>query len=99
MTETIEYQGYNIRHFPYIWQDANGNTIQEVDGWVILSPAYIETSDGEKLYVPLYAQDEEGVEVEFHSLQEAKDYIDKYIVADRGRFQIAHGECHYVINK
>ena len=68
----IKYKNFTIRHFPVKWQLADKEF--ENDGWIILS----EASLGKDLFLPLYCEDEEGKNLNFSSLEEAKNWIDKY---------------------
>ena len=98
--ETVEYKGYYIDHFPYSWNDSNGNIIKEVDAWIILSPNYLELDDGDKIYLPLYTHNEDNTRAEFDTLKEAQDYIDKYMVPGLGEYKMLNrDECHYIIKK
>lgn len=96
--ETFEYKGYYIDHFPYSWKNANGDIIKSVDAWIILSPNYLVCDNGEKIYMPLYTHYEDNSKADFNSLDEAKDYIDKYMVNNRGKYiMMNRDECHYII--
>lgn len=98
--ETVEYKGYYIDHFPYSWNDSNGNIIKEIDAWIILSPRYLELDDGDRIYLPLYTHNEDDTRAEFDTLKEAQDYIDKYMVPGLGEYKILNrDECHYIIKK
>ena len=95
--DTIEYKGVMIEYFPYTIE--YGDSEQNVEGWVIKSPYYLQSnSDKPRYYLPLYCEDEDGEEVNFETLDDAKDYIDRYIVTKRGKIRIKHGdEIHYEI--
>ena len=96
--DTFEYKGYYIDHFPYSWTNANGDIIKSVDAWIILSPNYLVCDNGEKVYMPLYTHYEDNSKADFNSLDEAKDYIDKYMVNNRGKYiMMNRDECHYII--
>ena len=95
--DTIEYKGVMIEYFPYAIE--YGDSEQNVEGWVIKSPYYLQSNPNkDKYYLPLYCEDEDGEEVNFETLDDAKDYIDKYIITKRGKIRIKHGdEIHYEI--
>lgn len=95
--DTIEYKGVMIEYFPYTIE--YGDSEQNVEGWVIKSPYYLQSNPNKpKYYLPLYCEDEDGEEVNFETLDDTKDYIDKYIVTKRGKIRIKHGdEIHYEI--
>lgn len=92
--EVVEYKGFKIEHFPYT-MEFNGKE-EVIDGYIIKSTYYIGSGDN-KYYLPLYCEDEDGREVNFHSLNDAKEWIDKY--KDRYTIKIMHGdEVHAVVN-
>ena len=91
----VEYKGITIEHFPLTWT-LNGETWDE-DGWVIKSPYYIQSSsDKPKTFMPLYCENEKGEVINFPKLEDAKQYIDDYIVTKKGKIKIKHGdEVHF----
>lgn len=91
----VEYKGITIEHFPLSWK-FKGETWDE-DGWVIKSPYYIQSnSDKPKTFMPLYCENENGEVLNFHKLEDAKKYIDDYIVTKKGKIKIKHGdEVHF----
>lgn len=92
-----DYKGFTIKHFPYTLY--YGDEKEDVESWLIMSPYYTQNSAGKKTYLPLYPEDENGEDVDFNSVESAKEYIDKYMVTKRGKVKIKHGdEAHYVID-
>lgn len=85
--DDVEYQGYTIVHFPYTW--TYQDTTWDVDGWIIESPYYLEIK-GQRHYLPLYPEDESGNDLSFKTLEEVKNYIDKYLVTDKVKLVIKH---------
>lgn len=85
--DDVEYQGYTIVHFPYTW--TYQDTTWDVDGWIIESPYYLEIK-GQRHYLPLYPEDESGNDLSFKTLEEAKNYIDNYLVTDKVKLVIKH---------
>ena len=65
-----------------------------------MSPYYLQSNPNKpKVYMPLYAEDYDGNVVEFPTLKDTKDYIDKYILTKAGHIKIKHGdEVHYVLD-
>ena len=56
--------------------------------------------NGKKMYLPLYCHDDTGKYLNgFNSLSEAQDYIDKYMVTNRGEYRTSNKECHYIIRE
>ena len=88
----FKYKKYTISHFPITWY-VDGSEPEEIEGYVIESPAVLSNSG---YHLPLYCEDEKGNEVNFKSLQQVKDWIDKF----DGKFKLQwkHGdELHAVI--
>lgn len=92
-TKEYKYKKYTIEHFP-IDAHMDGMEPQHIESYIIKSPAVLTNSG---YHLPLYCEDEKGNEVNFRSLQQAKDWIDKF----DGKFKLQwkHGdELHAVIN-
>ena len=91
-TKEYKYKKYTIEYFP-IDAYMDGMEPQHIESYIIKSPAVL-TSSG--YHLPLYCEDEKGNEVNFRSLQQVKDWIDKF----DGKFKLQwkHGdELHAVI--
>lgn len=89
----ITYKGYNIDHFVYTLNLVD-KEVGPIDGYIILS----NTKIGDDLYLPLYCENEEGEVLDFKTLDEAKDWIDKY--DGKYTIEIKHrDEIHAVINE
>lgn len=99
--EDIVYKGFTIEHFPYTYSTEEEGKEFDVNGYVIHSPYYLQSSpDKPKTHLPLYCEDEEGNDINLATLEDAKKYIDDYLVPKKGKVVIKHGdEVHYVINK
>lgn len=95
----IEYKGFTIEHSPM--EMHYGDDSWDVDGWYIHSPYYLQsTPEKEKFYLPLFAEDEFGVVQNFKTAEEAKEYIDKWIVTKKGKIKLKgwkKDECHFEI--
>ena len=97
-TEAIEkqpdtvYKGITIEHFPYSVK--YGDEEWDVGGYVITAGSEWE---GLFMRAPLYCEDEDGDVVNFKTLQQVKDYIDKYIVPEKGEYIFkGNAELHFV---
>lgn len=105
MTEKIEkqpnidYKGFTIEHSPM--EMHYGDEKQDIDGWYIHSPYYLQSnSNKEKFFLPLFAEDEFGVVQNFKTAEEAKEYIDKWMVTKKGKTKLKgwkKDECHFEI--
>ena len=92
----VNYKGYTIIHFPVVWKFNDKNYDQE--SWLINSPYYLTLDNGQKMYLPLYTEDEIGEVVNFDTLQQAKDYIDNYLITNKTKIEIKHrDEVHAVV--
>lgn len=93
--DMISYKGINIEHFPLKWQ--MGDKEWNQDGYIIKSPYYLQSTPNKpKTYLPLYCEDESGEVINFDTLDDAKNYIDTYIIPKKGKIVIKHGdEVHY----
>lgn len=95
----IEYKGFTIEHSPM--EMYYGDEKQDVDGWYIHSPYYLQSNPNkEKFFLPLFAEDEFGVVQNFKTAEEAKEYIDKWIVTKKGKIKLKgwkKDECHFEI--
>ncbi len=92
-TKEYKYKKYTIEHFP-IDAHIDGMEPQHIESYIIKSPAVLTNSG---YHLPLYCEDEKGNEVNFRSLQQVKDWIDKF----DGKFKLQwkYGdELHAVIN-
>lgn len=88
--ETYNYKGFKIVYSP--WKVTLGDKKGNVDAYIILSNY---TANG--FLLPLRAEDEDGNELNFNTLDQAKDWIDKY--KDNFKIEIKHGdEVHAVVN-
>ena len=88
--ETYNYKGFKIVYSP--WEVTLGDKKGNVDAYIILSNY---TANG--FLLPLRAEDEDGNELNFNTLDQAKDWIDKY--KDNFKIEIKRGdEVHAVIN-
>lgn len=88
--ETYNYKGFKIVYSP--WKVILGDKKGNVDAYIILSNY---TANG--FLLPLRAEDEDGNELNFNTLDQAKDWIDKY--KDNFKIEIKHGdEVHAVVN-
>lgn len=91
-TKEYKYKKYTIEHFP-IDAHMDGMEPQHIESYIIKSPVVLTNSG---YHLPLYCEDEKGNEVNFRSLQQVKDWIDKF----DGKFKLQwkHGdELHAVI--
>ena len=91
-TKEYKYKKYTIEYFP-IDAYMDGMEPQHIESYIIKSPAVLTNSG---YHLPLYCEDEKGNEVNFRSLQQVKDWIDKF----DGKFKLQwkHGdELHAVI--
>ena len=91
-TKEYKYKKYTIEYFP-IDAYIDGMEPQHIESYIIKSPAVLTNSG---YHLPLYCEDEKGNEVNFRSLQQVKDWIDKF----DGKFKLQwkHGdELHAVI--
>lgn len=91
-TKEYKYKKYTIEYFP-IDAHMDGMEPQHIESYIIKSPAVLTNSG---YHLPLYCEDEKGNEVNFRSLQQVKDWIDKF----DGKFKLQwkHGdELHAVI--
>ena len=83
----LVYKGFTIEHFPMEWHYADKTWDQ--DGYIIHSPYYLQsTSEKPKTYLPLFCEDEYGEVLNFKTLEDAKNYIDNYIVPKKGKIKI-----------
>lgn len=92
--EDVVYKGFTITHSPTTWYFDDQS--YDVDGYIILSNRSFDKEG--KYRLPLYCEDENHKVLNFSTLQEAKDWIDKY----EGKFSIKvlHGdEVHAVIDE
>lgn len=91
--EDVVYKGFTITHSPTTWYF--GDQSYDVDRYIILSNHSLDKEGKHRL--PLYCEDENRKVLNFNTLQEAKDWIDKY----EGKFSVeVHGdEVHAVINE
>lgn len=91
--EDVVYKGFTITHSPTTWHF--GDQSYDVDRYIILSNHSLDKEGKHRL--PLYCEDENHKVLNFNTLQEAKDWIDKY----EGKFSVeVHGdEVHAVINE
>ncbi len=92
--EDVVYKGFTITHSPTTWYF--GDKSYDVDGYIILSNYSLDKEGKHRL--PLYCEDENHKVLNFNTLQEAKNWIDKY----EGKFsvKVLHGgEVHAVINE
>ena len=88
--ETYNYKGFKIVYSP--WKVTLGDKKGNVDAYIILSNY---TANG--FLLPLRAEDEDGNELNFNTLDQVKDWIDKY--KDNFKIEIKHGdEVHAVVN-
>lgn len=88
--ETYNYKGFKIVYSP--WEVTLGDKKDNIDSYIILSDY---TANG--FLLPLRAEDEEGNELNFNTLDQVKDWIDKY--KDNFKIEIKHGdEVHAVVN-
>ena len=105
----VEYKGFTIEHSPmglvvdFTPDSLNKEYDMEIDGWFIHSPYYLQSNPNkEKVYLPLFCENEFGDVVSFGSLEEAKKYIDDFIVTKKGRIKVkapygGSSECHFEI--
>ena len=88
--ETYNYKGFKIVYSP--WEVTLGDKKRNVDTYIILS-----NYAANEFLLPLRAEDEDGNELNFNTLDQAKDWIDKY--KDNFKIEIKHGdEVHAVVN-
>ena len=85
--ETIEYRGYKIRKLEYDAITSNGNLKYHVTSYIILSEYYIGDKSEEN-YLPLYCYDEYMEPKNFFTLDQAKEYVDKYLVGGKNKMEI-----------
>ncbi|MCR5187170.1 MAG: hypothetical protein K6D97_08695 [Clostridia bacterium] len=83
--EFIEYKNQKIEKFDVSYE-INCQKITNTS-YIILSPAYLESAGGEKMYLPYYCYDEEMNSLEFRTLEEAKKYIDEYMY-DKSAYEV-----------
>lgn len=96
--DSVEYKGWEIEYFPYDIQYKDEES--HVNAWIIRSPYYLTNHKEERFYLPLFCEDEYGRDIDFETLEQAKEYIDEYIVPQKGEIIIKHrDECHYVIKE
>lgn len=92
--EDVVYKGFTITHSPTTWYFDDQS--YDVDGYIILSNHSFDKEG--KYRLPLYCEDGNHKVLNFSTLQEAKDWIDKY----EGKFsvKVLHGdEVHAVIDE
>ena len=95
--DIITYKQFQIEHFPYTMQ--YGDKEEEINAWVIKSPYYIGGQNGKpRYYMPLYCEDENGEVIDFDTLDQAKKYVDDYLVPRRVKIRIKNrDEVHAVV--
>lgn len=81
----IEYKNQKIEKFD-ISYEINGRKNTKTS-YIILSPAYLESADGDRMYLPYYCYDEEENLLEFSTEEEAKKYIDEYMY-DKSAYEV-----------
>lgn len=91
---TIQYKGFTIEKLTFgveypLDDFVNGKPNNEVDyiAYIIHSPYVLKNSG---FHLPLYCEDEDGNVIDFKSLEEAKNWIDKY--KDKFKIKIKHGD-------
>ena len=91
------YKGITIEHFPLTWKMTDDGEPFDQDGYVIKSPYYLQSNENkDKYYLPLYCEDPSGKVLNFDTLDDAKKYIDDYIVPKKGKIHIKYGdEVHF----
>ena len=90
----VDYKGFTIEHFPIEWH--YDDKVWDQDGYIIHSPYYLQSnSEKPKIYLPLYCEDEYGEVLNFKTLDDAKNYIDDYILAKKGKIKVKRDECHF----
>lgn len=78
MSQIIEeYRGIKIEKFE-ITYEIKEDKFSNIN-YIILSPAYMEINEKEKMYLPYYCYDEDMNLLNFDTLEEAKSYINKYM--------------------
>lgn len=90
----VDYKGFTIEHFPIEWH--YDDKVWDQDGYIIHSPYYLQNnSEKPKIYLPLYCEDEYGEVLNFETLDDAKNYIDDYILPKKGKIKVKRDECHF----
>ena len=90
----VDYKGFTIEHFPIEWH--YDDKVWDQDGYIIHSPYYLQSnSEKPKIYLPLYCEDEYGEVLNFKTLDDAKNYIDDYILPKKGKIKVKKDECHF----
>lgn len=90
----VDYKGFTIEHFPIEWH--YNDKVWDQDGYIIHSPYYLQNnSEKPKIYLPLYCEDEYGEVLNFKTLDDAKNYIDDYILPKKGKIKVKRDECHF----
>ena len=94
LDDNIEYKNHIIGKFNY---DINyGDTSSKVQSYLILSPYSIK-GDKDNYNLPLYCEDEDGKVIEFETIDQAKDWLDKYY--NKYKIQIKNeDEIHAVVS-
>ena len=103
----VNYKGFTIEHSPmglvvdFTPDNLNKEHEMEIDGYFIHSPYYLQSNPNkEKIYLPLFCEDEDGHVINFETLDQAKKYIDDWMVTKKGRIKLKgwkKDECHFEI--
>lgn len=89
--DTYKYGKYTIVHFPVDYNINNENV--HIESYLIQSPVVLSNSN---YHLPLRAENEQGEEINFNTLEDAKAWIDKY--DGKFKLQVKYGdEIHAVI--
>ena len=103
----VEYKGFTIEHSPmglvvdFTPDNLNKEHEMEIDGWFIHSPYYLQSNPNkDRIYLPLFCEDEYGHVLNFETLEQAKKYIDDWMASKKGRIKLKgwkKDECHFEI--
>ena len=103
----VEYKGFTIEHSPmglvvdFTPDNLNKEHEMEIEGWFIHSPYYLQSNPNkERIYLPLFCEDEYGNVISFETLDQAKKYIDDWMASKKGKIKLKgwkKDECHFEI--